>query len=184
MRDAAEYTEASTTPDMAEACDSRADIIAEITAKHWPPSWPKQQMRITIKHLIEPILHDVIAAGAANDNDTRKLEGRELLARLIDEILLANNPRLTARCIDFVFQLNLQSGISQTSIAEAERVERATASKICVTLKETYLTRPAPGMKPERSIATFADAQRSKAKKPKSGDDWKYSKIMRRILEP
>ena len=155
-RDAAEYTESSYTPDVA-ACDSLQDALAEIIEAKWPLRWPRELIPTQVKFCTR-ILRAYLASGHSVQVDIRRMEGRELLACLIAEIIAAPNARLMARCVDFVFSLCVQLGMSETEIAELEGLTKATASNYCVQLKKVYRDgKPAPGMKSREAVAKYKE---------------------------
>lgn len=155
-RDAADYHESSYTPDVA-ACDSLDDVLTEIIEQKWPSKWPREIIPAQIK-FFRRILKAYLDSGHTVQVDVRRMEGRELLACLIAEIIAAPNARLMARCVDFVFSLNVQLGMSETEIAELEGLTKATASNYCVQLKKVYRDgKPAPGMKSREAVAKYKD---------------------------
>lgn len=155
-RDAADYHEASYTPDVA-ACDSLDDVLAELIEQRWPSKWPREIMPAQIK-FCRRILRAYLDCGHTDQVDIRRMEGRELLACLIAEIIAAPNARLMARCVDFVFSLGVQLGMSETEIAELEGLTKATASNYCVQLKKVYRDgKPAPGMKSREAVAKYKE---------------------------
>lgn len=173
-RDAAEYNESSTTPDVA-GLDSFEDVLTEIVHEKWPSKWPRELIGTQVKFCTR-ILRAYLATGHGDHVvDVRRMEGRELLARLIAEIISAPHPRLMARCVDFVFGLGVQLGISETEIAALEGLTKATASHYCVTLKAVYRDgKPAPGMKSPAAVAKYTELRTGRSSRgPRQ--DWAFA---------
>ena len=164
-RDPAQYDENSFTPDMAENCDSLEDRIAEIILKRWPKS-DDGKMRPWLTKFILKVVHDLLGSGNKSLAvlDVRKIEGRDLLACLVAEIIDAPNARLMARCVDYVFELGVQQGLSETQMSALDGLQKATASHYCVTLKQTYRNgHPARGMKSEKAVQNYSQTRRGRS---------------------
>lgn len=163
-RDAAEYHEASHWPDVAEGCDSLEDHVMELLCAEMPQhrgSEKLAQLAALVTKIVRAVMQQGMAGAAV---DLKKLQGRELMARLIAEIIDAPHARLMARCIDLTFSLGVQLGLNETQIASLEGLTKATASHYCVTLKDTYLEgRPAPGMKSNAAVESYRRVRTGKS---------------------
>ena len=155
-RDAAEFNEASHWPDMASACDGLAAHVAELVDEEWPRKADPAAKRSVIK-LVSRIVDRLLSEGRLGPLvDVKQLPGRELLARLLDEILAAQDKELMVRCIDFVFETGVQLGISETEIGRICGVTKSTVSNYCVHLKEVYRSGvPAAGMKSNDAVQSY-----------------------------
>lgn len=176
-RDAADYHESSYTPDVA-ACDSLDDVLAEIIEQRWPSKWPTDLIPTQIR-FCRRILRAYLESGHSVHVDIRRMEGRELLACMIAEIIAAPNARLMARCVDFVFSLGVQLGMSETEIAELEGLTKATASNYCVQLKKVYRDgKPAPGMKSREAVAKYSELRTGRSSRgPRQ--EWAFAKAFK-----
>ena len=155
-RDAAEFHEASHWPDMADEVDRLDDHVIELLGKEMPKHRGTPELdRFAV--VVTRIVRAVISMGMVGPVvDLKRLQGRELCARLIAEIIDAPHARLMARCIDLTFSFGVQLGLNETEVAELEGVTKATSSHYCVTLKHTYLGgRPAPGMKSAAAVESY-----------------------------
>lgn len=156
-RDAALYHEASETFDPAD-CDTLDDHISQAVVDVWPPGWDLGIRPRLIKFVLVVVRFLLKNGVELPGLDVRKIEGRELLARLIAEIIDAPNPRVMARSIDFVFELGVCQGMSETKIAELEGVTKAAVSHYCIVLKETHRQgKPARGMKSNNAVESYRD---------------------------
>lgn len=158
-RDPSEYSEASYTVDPAASCDSLADHIKELVNETCPQLAAKPKGKL--QSLVAKIVRRLLKEGRLGPLvDVKRLQGRELMAALIGEIIEAPDARLMARCIDFVMELGVQLGISETKIAQLSGVNKASASRYCVHLKETYRGgRPAAGMKPNKAVESYRNGR-------------------------
>lgn len=166
-RDAADFTEASYFDDPSLGCDSLEDHVKELVsprlAKGTRPE-DAQKLFNLVLFVVRTILDEGRASALV---DVQKLSGRELLARLVAEIIDAPQPRLMARCVDFVFGLGVQLGKNETDIGEAENVTKASVSRYCVGLKRDYLGgTPAPGMKSNKAVEAYREINTGKRSRP------------------
>jgi len=182
-RDAAEFIEASYTPDVAVGCDSLGDHITELVTEACPKITDAKQVK-KLGRVVKTVVSRLLDEGRLGPLvDVQKLQGRELLAALIDEIIIAPEPRLMARCIDFVMELGVQCGISETKIAQLEGVTRASASRYCVHLKKTYRKGlPAAGMKPNKAVESYRNGRTGKSSRPPRAE-WPFAKTFAQHYE-
>lgn len=103
----------------------------------------------------------------------------ELVARLLAEIIDADNPRLHAKCIDFVLGIGLCQGMSETQIAREEGVGKAAVSKRCKLIQKAFGLLPGRGMKSEDACRNYAARQTGKRAKP-IPQAWAFSGILGR----
>lgn len=154
-RDASEYNEASYFIDPAEGCDSLTDHVRELVSETAPTltGKPFEKLQRMICQVVRRLLDEGRLGPLV---DVQRLPGRELLAKLVAEIIDAPDPRLMARCVDFTMELGIQLGISETKIAELSGVTKASVSRHCVHLKNTYRGKqPAAGMKPAHAVKSY-----------------------------
>jgi hypothetical protein len=102
----------------------------------------------------------------SDDNSIFSPRYREFTARLLAEIIDAPNARLHAQCVDFVFELGIQMGLSQTEIGKSHNMTRANVSKICVEIRKRYGVRPSRGMKSVKACENYAIRQMGRRAKP------------------
>lgn len=174
-RDAAEYNEASFTPDLAGVCDTLDDHVRELVAEHCNGRLAAPQLQAAVRLAIAVVRRLLDEGRLGPLVELRKLQGRELLACLIGEVIEAPDARLMARCIDFTFELGVQQGISQTIIGDLSNLGKATASRYCVQLKETYLEgRPAPGMKSAAAVENYKRLRTGRSSRPPR-QEWTFA---------
>lgn len=174
-RDAAEFDEASHWPDPAEACDHLDAHIAELVDAEWPRRADvsaKPAVRVLVGRVVKRLLDEGRLAPLV---DVKRLPGRELLARLLAEIMMAEHPLLMAYCIDLVMQTHVAMGISMTEIGAKCGVEKATVSHHCVMLKEVYREgKPAPGMKSNAAVKSYQQIRTGRSSRgPRM--DWAFA---------
>lgn len=155
-RDAAEFHEASHWPDVSAACDDLSSHVAELVHEEWPAR-ADPAAKIAVTKLVTRVVTRLINEGRMGPLvEVKRLPGRELLARLLDEILAAQDKELMVRCIDFVFETGVQLGISETEIGRICGVTKSTVSNYCVHLKEVYRGGvPAAGMKSNTAVQSY-----------------------------
>lgn len=105
----------------------------------------------------------------------------EMTARLLAELIDDDNPRLQAKCMDFVFGLRLCGGKSQTEIAQQEGVGKAAVSNRCVALREAFRLPPSRGMKSDRARESYAERQRGKRARPRPVE-WAWKGLLSEIF--
>lgn len=163
LRDAAEFNEASELTDPAISIDTLEDHVSELVrdlARGMPEAGMRKLINLVVK-VVKKLLNEGRLSALV---DVERLEGRELMAQLIAEIIDDTEPRLMARCIDFTFSLGVQLGLNETKIAAKENVTKASASGRCVYLKGTYLLgKPAPGMKSTNAVEKYRQNRTGKS---------------------
>lgn len=178
-RDPAQYNEASFDPDPTEGLDTLSDHIRELAGKH-VRSLPPAQMA-GLCRIIESVVTDLLDEGRLGALvDVQRLTGRELLARLMAEVIDAPDAAVMARSIDFTFSLGVQMGASQTEIARMDDVTKASISRHCRALCETYLGgRPSVGMKSVEAVKSYraVQIQRQRPAPP----EWEFGHIFKPI---
>lgn len=181
QRDAAEFTEASQEPDFA-GLDTLDDHIAEVMDELWPSKWPKE-IRPQVEKFAAKVIKAVLQRGAADMPDVQRIEGRDLLAFLVAEIIDAPNARLMARCVDFVFELGVQLGLSETQIAELEGCTKATPSLYCCRLKDQYRKgMPARGMKSPLAVENYRQLRQGRSSRgPRV--EWQFAETLKAAYE-
>lgn len=175
-RDAAEYDEASYVIDPAQHCDQLVDHLREILKEECPELADGNAGRKLITFTKTVVLRLLNEGRLGEVIEARPIQGRELLAALIGEIIAAPDARLMARCVDFVMMLGVQNGISETKIAELSGVTKASASRYCVHLKEVYRGgKPAAGMKPNKAVESYRTGRTGRSSRaPRM--DWAFAK--------
>lgn len=163
-RDAAEYNEASYWPDVAEGCDALSAHVKELVNDVWPKR-ADPSAKPAVVHLVEKVVQRLLDEGRlAPLVDVKRLPGRELLARMLDEIINAPDPRLMAYCIDFVMETGVKLGMSMTKIGKQLNVTKSTVSHHCRTLTKTYREgKPAAGMKSEVAVESYRKQRTGKS---------------------
>lgn len=181
-RDASDYVEASYISDPAQDCDTLDQHVSEVLQQRLPKSTARELTALTalfVKVLRQLLDEERLGALV----DVKRLSGRELLARLVAEIMEAPQPHLMACCVDFTFGLGIQGGLNETQIAAAHSVTKATVSRYCVHLKTTYLGGvPAPGMKSQQAVQSYRNNKLGKSSRPPR-QDWAFGHILKRIYE-
>jgi hypothetical protein len=155
-RDPANYNEASHWPDLAEGCDTLEAHVRELVEEEWPArADPKAKAAVIA--LVSRVVRRLLEEGRmAPLVDVKRLPGKELLARLLDEILNAPDAVLMACCIDVVMETGVNLGTSMTQIGRRCKTTKATVSHHCRILTETYRGgKPAAGMKSEAAVESY-----------------------------
>lgn len=155
-RDPANYSEASYWPDIAGGCDTLESHVIELVTDEWPNGADPRAKPEVIK-LVTKVVDRLLSEGRmAPLVDVQRLPGKELMARMLDEIINAPNPPLMACCIDFTLGTGVMLGASMTSISVTYNVTKATVSHYCCYLKETYMHgKPAIGMKSREAVENY-----------------------------
>lgn len=182
-RDAAEYHEASYWPDPGEACDGLPAHVAELVDEEWPPR-ADPAAKSSVIRLVTRVVERLLEEGRmAPLVDVKRLPGRELLARLIGEVLAAQDKELMVRCIDFVFETGVQLGISETEIGRICGVTKSTVSNYCVHLKEVYRSGvPAAGMKSNTAVQSYRRTRTGRSSRgPRT--EWPFASIFAETYE-
>lgn len=174
-RDAAEYHEASHWPNLSEGCDRLADHVAELVHEEWPAKADPGAKRAVGK-LVGRVVQRLLDEGRmAPLVDVKKLSGRELLAKLLAEIISSPDPLLMAFCIDFVMETGVELGISMTEIGKRCHATKATVSHYCRTLTTTYREgKPAAGMKSQTAVQSYRSMRTGRSSRgPRI--DWQFA---------
>ena len=178
-RDPATYSEASYWPDPADGCDSLESHVAELVGEEWPKG-ADQRAKGAVVDIATKVVTRILAEGrAAPLVDVQRLPGKELLARLLNEIIEAPDAVLMAYCIDFVMGTGVMLGASMTSISNMHGVTKATVSHYCRMLTETYREgKPAVGMKSQEAVENYRKTRTGKSSKgPRV--EWPFSQIFK-----
>jgi DNA-binding transcriptional ArsR family regulator len=174
-RDAAEFSEASHWPDMAQGCDTLAAHVEELVHEEWPAK-ADVRAKAAVNHLVGKVVKRLLDEGRlAPLVDVKRLPGKELLAKLLAEILEAPDAVLMVYCIDYVMETGVALGISETAIAERCDVTKSTVSHHCRLLTETYRGgKPATGMKSEEAVESY---RRNRTGKSSRGPriEWQFA---------
>lgn len=155
-RDPANYSEASYWPDPSEGCDTLESHVTELVCEEWPKGADPKAKRAVIE-LVSKVVERLLSEGRMGPLvDVHRLPGKELLARLLNEIIEAPDAVLMAYCIDFVMGTGVMLGASMTSISTMHGVTKATVSHYCRLLTETYREgKPAIGMKSLEAVENY-----------------------------
>lgn len=155
-RDPANYSEASYWPNIAEGCDTLESHVIELVAEEWPKGADPRAKQAVIE-LVTRVVSRLLQEGRmAPLVDVQRLPGKELLARLLNEIIEAPDAVLMAYCIDFVMGTGVMLGASMTSISTMHGCTKATVSHYCRALTETYREgKPAIGMKSLKAVENY-----------------------------
>ena len=179
-RDAAEYDEASYTPDMA-ASDSAADIIRDAVESVWTGSPPQTKDKFVEQCTGAAIailralneggkLASIMPEATGSKRESNSL----LLTGILGEIISSTNPALTAYCAAIALDLGIVSE-SQTEIAKRFGVTKGTPSHICRNIVETYCNgNPAHAMKSQEAVKKYSRIRKGKcAKQPAA--PWEFA---------
>lgn len=168
-RDPAQYHEASEWPDMAERLDSPVDALAEEMAS---------KVRYKGVAVPYPLCQQMAAVALSAASNTGGANVEDIAKRILCEVIDAptgDDALMNARCLDFVFGLGIQGGISQTQIAELHDCTRATVSRKCRLMVRRFSglgVKPGPGMRSEEAVKTYSIRELQKQRKVKA--KWRY----------
>jgi len=186
FRDPAESARASFEPDLATAIDSPEDIILEVLSQMSialpNTTMSMQWFRQTVASVAVQALRTAHRDGqlaALFDGLTPSRMDLEMVARLLAEFVDADNPRLHAKCMAFVFGLSEES---ETQIARSEGIGKAAVSKRCIRIKESMGVPPGRGMKSEAAIVSYRRRQKGKRNRP-AAQPWPFTSLLTRIYE-
>lgn len=155
-----------------EPADLLSDVLQE-AIERWHGNIPATLAEF--RAVVVEIAREAIECAGAETAGKAALSRREreTVARLVSEFIDAENPRMVAQCYDFAFQLGLQMGITESAIAEENRVERATVSKRCRAIVKNFDLPPARGMKSPRAVAVYRERERKRhAKRREAHRPW------------
>jgi hypothetical protein len=172
---------------MAGEIDGLEDELCEIAAailvrSRLPFPMTRQLFGAAVGSVCIEALRTAAADGRVAEllGDSMPLQSNlELVARLLAEIIDADNPRLHAKCIDFVLGIGLCQGMSETQIARDEGVGKAAVSKRCKLIQKAFGLLPSRGMKSERACENYAERQKGKRAKPLP-QPWAFSGLLGR----
>lgn len=125
-RDAADYNEASQSPDMAESCDSQDDRIAEIIAEMMPSATTKQ-VRQAAEFFAK--VAEKLSAGGTDALSAKTQDKIWQTARSVIVSCIYPRPNLAkVLAASYAFDLGLHKGKPMSEIAAANQLERAAIS--------------------------------------------------------
>jgi len=125
-RDAAEYTEASQSPDMAASCDTQDDMIAEIIAELMPMATTRQVRQAA--ELFAKVASRLANAGV-DAVSSRTQDKIWQAARSVIVSCIYPRPNLAkALAASYAFDLGLHKGKPMAEVATANQLERAALS--------------------------------------------------------
>lgn len=176
-RDPANYHEASYWPDPADACDTLETHITELVSEEWPRG-ADPRAKAAVIELVTRVVNRLLNEGRmAPLVDVQRLPGKELLARLLDEIINAPDAVLMAYCIDFVMGTGVMLGASMTSISELRGVTKATVSHHCRQLTQTYREgKPAIGMKSLQAVENYRKTRTGRSSRGER-TSWEFQSV-------
>lgn len=188
FRDRADSPKASYHPDIAAEIDRPEELLAEVlsfAASRWGGDLPRTlaEFRHVVAALAIGALRDAAATGAfaelfdGIEPDRSDLETCRLI---LAEILADGNPRLQAKCIDFVHGFGIIEEKTETEIAMSEGVGKAAVSKRCVTLREVFGLGPVHGMKDDDARESYRAKMQGRRTRP-AAETWKYSGLFGRV---
>lgn len=168
--DPATWSTASVVPDHS-GLDSLDDLLREVAAEELGkvlPERPPRRLVDLVARVARAGIDRGLGAGMLHDEDTILFTPGflERLARIIAEIIDAPNARLHAQCVDVVFQLGIQLGVSQTELAEQHAMTKGNVSKICVEMRQRFKVPPSRGMKSVEACTSYKLRQTGKRARP------------------
>lgn len=179
-RDAAEYVEASYTPDFGSSDSPRAllaEEIAIVCRRTPPPRTPADVERLAFACVLRALrllsdagrLQDAIAeTGPVNDR-------RITLAAVVGEIIHSRTPAMTARCADFAFDLGI-TGESETDIASRFGVGRAAVSAVCCMFRSMHRDgKPGLRMKDQAAVRKYRAGMLGKRARKATAHPWPFA---------
>lgn len=171
MRDAAEYHEASYTPDLAREIDQLGEHVAEIVAEEWPgaPAGAVKAVTAVMRRLLdEQRLNESV--------DISKMSGRDVLAQVLAMVVESDRPRLVARSVDLVFQLGVFGGMSETAIATAEGCTRANACHYVMRIKDRFFRgKDIPWLRTNGARQIYAERQKGRTN---AAGEWEHAHLL------
>lgn len=183
FRDAADFKAASFTPDMAGEIDCLEDVLAEVICEEHG-QMPPEILRCVV----------AIASGALRLAEDRgiiqqmfgsaapvKEDLEALAAKIMAAIDGDRDPQLQARCVNFVYDMGLDEGKTQTEIAREQGVNKATVSKRCIELRKKLNLPPARGMKSDLARESYRKRQTGKTRRPR-GEGWVFTGLLTSVF--
>lgn len=175
--DPATWSTASVAPDHS-GLDSLDDVLREVAAVELGKALPERPPRGLV-NLVARVaragIDQGLGSGMLHDEDSVMFTRGflERLARIIAEIIDAPNALLQAQCVDIVFGLGIQLGVSQTVVASQHRMTKGNVSKICVEMRQRYKVPPSRGMKSIEACESYKVRQIGRRAKP-AREAWGY----------
>lgn len=169
LQDAAQYNEASYTPDMAREIDSLGDHIAEL-AEGWQKNKP-------VAPQVEAIVRRLLDEKRLNESvEVAQLSGREVLAQIVALIVESERPKLMAQSVDLVFQLGVFGGISETEMARQAGCTRANACHYVMRVKDRFFRGVSiPWLRSEEARTTYSKRQEGKQI---NHEPWPFAEVL------
>lgn len=177
-RDAAEFHEASYESDPSQQCDALEDHVSELLRDRLKRMPAEKELKAMVRLMTSVYLQLLKEGRTGALVEVKHLTHRELLARLIGEIIEAPQPVLMACAVDFVFSLGVLPGKKMTGIAQEHGVTKATVSRYCRHLSQLFLGgHPAPGMKSVAAVTSYRNSRIGKSSRPPRVE-WVFGKIL------
>lgn len=170
LQDAADYHEASYTPDVAREIDSIADHVAELVEEEW--SGPVDQLK-NVQATAEIVVRRLLDERRLNEAvDVAQMSGRDVLAGVVAMVVESDRPRLVARAVDLVFQLGAFGGMSETQMAQVEGCTRANVCHYVMAIKDRFFHgKSVPWLRSEQARDTYSKRQTGKVAK---SEEWPF----------
>jgi len=164
LQDAADYHEASYTPDLARQIDSIAEHVAELVEEEW--SGPVDQLK-NVQATAEIVVRRLLDERRLNEAvDVAQMSGRDVLAGVVAMVVESDRPRLVARAVDLVFQLGAFGGMSETRMAQVEGCTRANVCHYVMSIKDRFFHgKSVPWLRSEQARDTYSKRQTGKVAK-------------------
>lgn len=183
--DPADRPEASERPDMA-GLDRLEDRLLEAVSKQavtLPAGLQRRWFNDVVVSVAVTALREAAEAGELSqlfDGAAPTGGDLEMVTRVLAELMDAENAGLQAECLAFALGLNVGGGTSQTEIARKHCVRKATVSKRCIRICETFGLPPSRGMKSEDARASYAVRQKGKRARP-ARVDWPFKGMLTKV---
>ena len=158
-----------------EIGETLQDIIRDKAAERCPAGFPRVEWEnLTVAVVLDPEVSAALieAHGASLLSEHE----RETVAKIISEMIDAENPRLRAQCYDLAFRLNLRvGGMTQDQIAQEHGIGKAAVSKECRRIVREFSLPPARGMKSREAVEVYRERQVEKHEKRRIDHrPWKF----------
>jgi hypothetical protein len=170
---------------MADEIDTWEDVLFEVIAEERTAAMTPELQRICVAVAASGLrraeeqgkLRELFGAGAVRNTDLE-----ELARKILERIDGSNNPGLEAECVDFVFGMGLNDGISQTEIGKRHGVGRACASARCIKLREHFGLPPARGMKSDAARDAYSRAATEWHQQKPPPQKWAFTGLLSRVF--
>ena len=187
FRDPADRPQASSWDPAAD--DVLEDEVLEMIARR-AVTLPLGMQRAYFDRCVASLLVELLSEASKSktmrrlfDDASPSTADMETVTRIVAELIDSDNPRLQSKCLAFVLGLNLHGGRSETEIAHEEGVTKATVSKRCIVLRETFGLPPSRGMKTDAARASYRLRQTGvRARPPRM--EWGWRGILSAIFQP